>query len=80
MPRRGCARRALPRGDVTYGACCVDDYTAASLGADFLVHYGHSCLVPVDVTGRGLHSSTLELNASAFCGYRGCAWGLFRGS
>jgi 2-(3-amino-3-carboxypropyl)histidine synthase len=38
-------------GDVTYGACCVDDYTAASLGCDFLVHYGHSCLVPVDVTG-----------------------------
>ena len=38
-------------GDVTYGACCIDDYTAASLGCDFLVHYGHSCLVPVDVTG-----------------------------
>ena len=37
-------------GDVTYGACCVDDYTAESLGCDFLVHYGHSCLVPVDVT------------------------------
>jgi 2-(3-amino-3-carboxypropyl)histidine synthase len=35
-------------GDVTYGACCVDDFTASSLGADFLVHYGHSCLVPVD--------------------------------
>eukprot|EP00762_Andalucia_godoyi_P001688 ANDGO_07126.mRNA.1 Diphthamide biosynthesis protein 1 len=35
-------------GDVTYGACCVDDYTAKSLGADFLVHYGHSCLIPVD--------------------------------
>lgn len=35
-------------GDVTYGACCVDDFTAVSLGADFLVHYGHSCLVPVD--------------------------------
>ena len=34
-------------GDVTYGACCVDDYTAASLGCDFLVHYGPSCLVPV---------------------------------
>lgn len=31
-------------GDVTYGACCVDDYTARALGADFLVHYGHSCL------------------------------------
>ena len=37
-------------GDVTFGACCVDDYSAAALGADFLVHYGHSCLVPVDVT------------------------------
>ena len=37
-------------GDVTYGACCVDDHGAALLGCDFLVHYGHSCLVPVDVT------------------------------
>lgn len=37
-------------GDVTYGACCIDDYSAAALGADFLVHYGHSCLVPVDTT------------------------------
>jgi len=37
-------------GDVTYGACCVDDYTARALGADFMIHYGHSCLVPVDQT------------------------------
>ncbi len=37
-------------GDVTYGACCIDDLSAVALGADFLVHYGHSCLVPVDVT------------------------------
>lgn len=37
-------------GDVTYGACCVDDYTAVALGCDMLVHYGHSCLVPVDQT------------------------------
>ncbi|KAI9332138.1 diphthamide biosynthesis protein 1-like protein [Zopfochytrium polystomum] len=37
-------------GDVTYGACCVDDYTAKALGCDFMVHYGHSCLVPVTVT------------------------------
>lgn len=36
--------------DVAYGACCVDDYTAAALGCDFLVHYGHSCLVPVTHT------------------------------
>ncbi|KJE91295.1 diphthamide biosynthesis protein [Capsaspora owczarzaki ATCC 30864] len=40
----------LIMGDVTYGACCVDDYTATALGADFLVHYGHSCLVPIDST------------------------------
>lgn len=37
-------------GDVTYGACCVDDLTALALGADFMVHYGHSCLIPIDVT------------------------------
>ncbi|KAG9331963.1 hypothetical protein JZ751_016320 [Albula glossodonta] len=37
-------------GDVTYGACCVDDFTARALGADFMVHYGHSCLIPVDST------------------------------
>jgi 2-(3-amino-3-carboxypropyl)histidine synthase len=37
----------LVLGDVTYGACCVDDLAAAALGADLLVHYGHSCLVPV---------------------------------
>ncbi|KAJ7308941.1 hypothetical protein JRQ81_008221 [Phrynocephalus forsythii] len=35
---------AVVMGDVTYGACCVDDFTARALGADFLVHYGHSCL------------------------------------
>ena len=34
-------------GDVTYGACCVDDLSAAALGVDLLVHYGHSCLVPI---------------------------------
>lgn len=37
-------------GDVTYGACCIDDFSAAALGAELLVHYGHSCLVPVDNT------------------------------
>uniref|UniRef100_F6VZF6 2-(3-amino-3-carboxypropyl)histidine synthase subunit 1 n=1 Tax=Ciona intestinalis TaxID=7719 RepID=F6VZF6_CIOIN len=35
-------------GDVTYGACCVDDYSARALGCDFMVHYGHSCLVPIN--------------------------------
>ncbi|KAE9612845.1 hypothetical protein Lal_00027765 [Lupinus albus] len=37
-------------GDVTYGACCVDDFSAVALGADLLIHYGHSCLVPIDST------------------------------
>ncbi|XP_027718154.1 2-(3-amino-3-carboxypropyl)histidine synthase subunit 1 isoform X2 [Vombatus ursinus] len=45
---------AMVMGDVTYGACCVDDFTARALGADFLVHYGHSCLVPIDVSAQGL--------------------------
>lgn len=40
----------LIMGDVTYGACCIDDYTARALGCDVLIHYAHSCLIPVDVT------------------------------
>ncbi|KAG0303382.1 Diphthamide biosynthesis protein 1, partial [Dissophora globulifera] len=45
-----CSVETLVMGDVTYGACCIDDFTAVALGCDFMVHYGHSCLVPVDVT------------------------------
>uniref|UniRef100_A0A7N4V6R6 2-(3-amino-3-carboxypropyl)histidine synthase subunit 1 n=1 Tax=Sarcophilus harrisii TaxID=9305 RepID=A0A7N4V6R6_SARHA len=45
---------AIVMGDVTYGACCVDDFTARALGVDFLVHYGHSCLVPIDISAQGL--------------------------
>lgn len=30
--------------DVTYGACCIDDFTAREMGAEMIVHYGHSCL------------------------------------
>ncbi|GBE58974.1 Diphthamide synthesis [Babesia ovata] len=33
--------------DVTYGACCIDDITAQTIGCDLIIHYGHSCLVPV---------------------------------
>ncbi|KAF2130765.1 Diphthamide biosynthesis protein 1 [Dothidotthia symphoricarpi CBS 119687] len=40
----------LIMGDVTYGACCIDDYTARALGCDLLIHYAHSCLIPVPVT------------------------------
>ena len=45
--REFCGVNTLIHGDVTYGACCVDDYTASKLGATFLVHYGHSCLIPM---------------------------------
>lgn len=33
--------------DVTYGACCIDDYTARALNCDLLIHYAHSCLIPI---------------------------------
>eukprot|EP00127_Corallochytrium_limacisporum_P003326 Clim_evm15s148 gene=Clim_evmTU15s148 len=44
--------QVLIMGDAVYGACCVDDYTARALGCDLLVHYGHSCLIPVDTQMR----------------------------
>lgn len=40
----------LIMGDVTYGACCIDDYTARALKCDLLVHYAHSCLIPVSAS------------------------------
>lgn len=43
-------KQCIILGDVTYGACCIDDITASMLGAQLLVHYGHSCLVPVGKT------------------------------
>ena len=45
-----CQAEVIVMGDVSYGACCIDDYTARALGCDFIVHYAHSCLVPIDVT------------------------------
>ena len=44
----GC--NVIVMGDVTYGACCIDDFTARALGVELMVHYGHSCLVPVNET------------------------------
>lgn len=44
-----CNVETIVMGDVTYGACCIDDFTAKSLDCDFIVHYAHSCLVPVDI-------------------------------
>jgi len=31
-------------GDTSYGSCCIDEVAAFHNGADFLVHYGHTCL------------------------------------
>jgi 2-(3-amino-3-carboxypropyl)histidine synthase len=42
-----CQVECLILGDVTYGACCIDDLASQKLGCDFIVHYGHSCLVPI---------------------------------
>lgn len=40
--------QVIVHGDVTYGACCIDDFTASALGCDLLVHFAHSCLVPIN--------------------------------
>ena len=45
-----CSCMVIIMADVTYGACCVDDFTARELGCDLLIHYGHSCLIPVTQT------------------------------
>ena len=36
--------------DVTYGACCIDDLASNQMECDLLVHYGHSCLIPITQT------------------------------
>lgn len=45
-----CGVETVVMGDVSYGACCIDDFTARALDCDFIVHYAHSCLVPIDIT------------------------------
>lgn len=45
---RFCNVATVIMADVTYGACCIDDYTARALGCDFMVHYAHSCLILVN--------------------------------
>jgi len=48
-------------GDITYGACCIEDVLSKELNADLLIHYGkqqdhfstiegHSCLIPITET------------------------------
>lgn len=44
----GCDHKFIIMGDLTYGACCIDDYLASNMGCDLIVHYAHSCLVPIN--------------------------------
>lgn len=39
--------KVIVLGDVVYGACCIDDRNSKKLKCDLLVHFGHSCLIPV---------------------------------
>jgi hypothetical protein len=48
----------------------VDDLTARAIGCDYLVHYGHSCLVPVTDTNTadGLFGDSSSSPAAAVAG------------
>eukprot|EP01035_Chromulina_nebulosa_P031933 gene31933-42607_t len=50
--------RIIIFGDVTYGACCIDDFSAHKLGASLIIHYGHSCLIPTSVTKDKLRAQS----------------------
>ncbi|EOB11153.1 Diphthamide biosynthesis protein 1 [Nosema bombycis CQ1] len=38
------AAECIILNDVVYGGCCIDD----SFKSDLLIHYGHSCLIPIN--------------------------------
>jgi len=46
--------------DVTYGACCIDDFTAKEMGAEMIVHYGHSCLSTLGLSSQSCTMLTLS--------------------
>ena len=35
-------------GEVTYGACCLQDYLCEAFGVDLIIHYAHSCIIPLN--------------------------------
>lgn len=35
-------------GEVTYGACCLQDYLCEAMNIDLIIHYAHSCIIPLD--------------------------------
>jgi 2-(3-amino-3-carboxypropyl)histidine synthase len=59
---RFCNVSCVIMGDVTYGACCIDDFTAKALGADFMVHYAHSCLIPVSACNMNILYVFVEIS------------------
>lgn len=50
LVRFGGCESAVILADVAYGACCIDDFTAELLGCELMIHYGHSCLIPITTT------------------------------
>ena len=40
--------RVIVMGDVTYGACCIDDFGASLNGCELVIHLAHSCLLPYE--------------------------------
>ncbi|RVW36129.1 2-(3-amino-3-carboxypropyl)histidine synthase subunit 1 [Vitis vinifera] len=58
------ADHCLVLGDVTYGACCVDDLSAAALEADLLIHYGHSCLLNLPPAGQIVLAGTIQFSSA----------------
>ncbi|KAJ4461753.1 putative diphthamide biosynthesis protein 1 [Paratrimastix pyriformis] len=53
-------------GDVAYGACCVADEYARSLGADVLIHYAHRGLVEERRLALPVHYVICEFTETAF--------------
>mmetsp|Transcript_16967 Transcript_16967/g.27461 ORF Transcript_16967/g.27461 Transcript_16967/m.27461 type:complete len:475 (-) Transcript_16967:25-1449(-) len=54
-------------GDTSFGSCCVDEVAAAHNGADFIVHYGKSCMSKTSRLPVQFVFSHLELDVKAAC-------------
>jgi diphthamide synthase subunit DPH2 len=58
---KGMTLEPLLLADVTYGACCIDDFTAKEMGAEMIVHYGHSCLSKSELYRTAAWTLTLAI-------------------
>ena len=57
-----CSSRVAILGDTSYGECCVDEVAAEHVGADSVIHYGHTCMTPTQVGPL-----TLSVNLFLLC-------------